>query len=123
MHAPQHVETFAELGPENVDLVAEAWQRRARDAGGNCFPFLNEGAAAGASQPHSHSQLAWLPAPLATAGRLPDVVPSSSVTVSSPVAPSPGGARTRLWSRRVPAATGAVSRAICSGPPCGWSRS
>src|SRR5207245_2629725 len=29
--------------------------------GGNCFAFVNEGDAGGASQPHAHSQLAWLP--------------------------------------------------------------
>ena len=61
IHGPAHVASFGDLPDSTVDLVAEAWQRRARDVGGHCFPFLNEGDAAGASQRHSHSQLAWLP--------------------------------------------------------------
>lgn len=63
VHGPEHVHSIGELRDSTVDLVAEAWQRRARDAGGTCFPLLNEGREAGASLPHSHSQLAWLPAP------------------------------------------------------------
>ena len=75
VHATEHVETFAELAPRSIDWVAEAWQRRARDAGGNFFAFVNEGRAAGASQTHSHSQLAWLPEPVATKSGLPELVP------------------------------------------------
>ncbi|HEY7398966.1 MAG TPA: hypothetical protein VH538_11730 [Gaiellaceae bacterium] len=63
IHGPEHVHSVGELRDSTLDLVAEAWQRRARDAGGTCFPLLNEGREAGASLPHSHSQLAWLPAP------------------------------------------------------------
>jgi UDPglucose--hexose-1-phosphate uridylyltransferase len=63
IHGPRHVHSVGELDDATLDLVAEAWQRRARDAGGICFPILNEGHDAGASLPHSHSQLAWLPAP------------------------------------------------------------
>ena len=63
IHGPAHVHSFGELDDATIDLVAEAWQRRARDVGGHCFPLLNEGHEAGASLPHSHSQLAWLPAP------------------------------------------------------------
>ncbi len=63
IHGPAHVHSFAELDDATIDLVAEAWQRRARDVGGHCFPLINEGHEAGASLPHSHSQLAWLPAP------------------------------------------------------------
>ncbi len=61
IHGPAHVESFGDLPDSTVAAVAEAWQRRARDVGGNCFAFVNEGDAAGASQHHSHSQLAWLP--------------------------------------------------------------
>ena len=78
VHGPQHVHSIAELSAATLDLVAEAWQRRARDAGGICFPFINEGQDAGASLPHSHSQLAWLPAapPAAEAEHgLPELVP------------------------------------------------
>ena len=44
----------------------------------SAFPFINEGHDAGASLPHSHSQLAWLPAapPAAVAEHgLPELVP------------------------------------------------
>jgi UDPglucose--hexose-1-phosphate uridylyltransferase len=63
IHGPEHVHSIGELSDTALGLVAEAWQRRARDAGGTCFPLLNEGREAGASLPHSHSQLAWLPGP------------------------------------------------------------
>jgi UDPglucose--hexose-1-phosphate uridylyltransferase len=92
IHGPRHVESFGALGDATLDLVAEAWQRRARDAGGICFPLLNEGVEAGASRPHSHSQLAWLPAPapqvVAERG-LPEVievVERDGVTAGCPVA-------------------------------------
>jgi UDPglucose--hexose-1-phosphate uridylyltransferase len=62
VHGPDHVHSIGELADATLDLVAEAWQRRARDVGGICFPLVNEGREAGASLPHSHSQLAWLPA-------------------------------------------------------------
>jgi len=42
VHGPEHVHSIAELSGETLDLVAEAWQRRAHDAGGVCFPFINE---------------------------------------------------------------------------------
>jgi UDPglucose--hexose-1-phosphate uridylyltransferase len=74
IHGPQDVRSIADIGDATLDLVGEAWQRRARDAGGNCFAFLNEGDAAGASQFHSHSQLAWLPE-RRTVGALPPFVP------------------------------------------------
>lgn len=62
IHGSAHSHSVGELAGSTLDLVAEAWQRRARDVGGICFALINEGHAAGASQPHSHSQLAWLPA-------------------------------------------------------------
>jgi UDPglucose--hexose-1-phosphate uridylyltransferase len=63
VHGPAHRRSLAELDDETLDLVAEAWQRRARDVGGTVFALVNEGHMAGASLPHSHSQLAWLPGP------------------------------------------------------------
>jgi UDPglucose--hexose-1-phosphate uridylyltransferase len=63
IHGPAHVHSIGELSDPSLDLVAEAWQRRARETQGTCFALLNEGRAAGASLPHSHSQLEWLPAP------------------------------------------------------------
>lgn len=92
IHGPDHVRSVGELSDGTLDLVAEAWQRRARDVGGRCIPILNEGYEAGASLPHSHSQLAWLPAPppAAVAERgLPEVVrllERDGVTAGCPVA-------------------------------------
>jgi UDPglucose--hexose-1-phosphate uridylyltransferase len=92
IHGPQHVHSVGELADATLDLVAEAWQRRARDTGGRCFAILNEGHEAGASLPHSHSQLAWLPAPapLAVAEHgLPEVhevLTRDGVTAGCPVA-------------------------------------
>jgi UDPglucose--hexose-1-phosphate uridylyltransferase len=92
IHGPEHVHSVGELSDSALDLVAEAWQRRAHDAGGICFPILNEGREAGSSLPHSHSQLAWLPAPSpanAAEHGLPEVVPvlaRDGVTAGCPVA-------------------------------------
>jgi UDPglucose--hexose-1-phosphate uridylyltransferase len=62
IHAPRHVRTFAELGDSEIDLVADAWSARLDDAGpAYVHALINEGRAAGASLPHSHSQLVWLP--------------------------------------------------------------
>jgi UDPglucose--hexose-1-phosphate uridylyltransferase len=63
VHGHEHRHSLGDLDDGTLALVAEAWQRRARDAGGSVFPIVNEGHAAGASLPHSHSQLAWLPGP------------------------------------------------------------
>lgn len=64
VHGPAHVRSLADLDDEELDLVAEAWRRR-REAvpTGYLHALVNEGREAGASLPHSHSQLAWLPAP------------------------------------------------------------
>lgn len=92
VHGPEHVHSVGELRDATVDHIAEAWQRRARDAGGICFPLLNEGREAGASLPHSHSQLAWLPAPapaVAAERDLPEIVAvheSEGVVAGCPVA-------------------------------------
>jgi UDPglucose--hexose-1-phosphate uridylyltransferase len=59
----RHLRSIAELGDAQLELVAEAWRRRAHDAPGHVFALLNEGREAGASLPHTHSQLAWLPQP------------------------------------------------------------
>jgi UDPglucose--hexose-1-phosphate uridylyltransferase len=64
VHTPEHVRSVAELPAEQLELVAEAWRRRALTARGEGFPYVhalvNEGRAAGSSLPHTHSQLAWL---------------------------------------------------------------
>ena len=64
VHTPRHVHSLAELTVDELAAVASAWHQRigaARDAGfAHAYLFLNEGHKAGASLPHSHSQLAWL---------------------------------------------------------------
>jgi UDPglucose--hexose-1-phosphate uridylyltransferase len=64
VHSPRHVRTFAELSDDEVAAVAEAWQARREAARAEGFGYvhalINEGAAAGSSLPHSHSQLIWL---------------------------------------------------------------
>lgn len=69
IHTPEHVRSFAELGDEQVGAVAEAWDRRA--AG---FALINEGRLAGASLPHSHSQLVWTELPPEDLGQLPPLL-------------------------------------------------
>lgn len=92
VHGPAHLRSVGELSGATIDRVAEAWQRRALAVGGTCFPLLNEGREAGASLPHSHSQLAWLPAPppAAVAERgVPatvDVLQADGVVAGCPVA-------------------------------------
>ena len=61
VHSRRHVRSIAELDDAELELVAEAWRRRAEAEPGHVFPLLNEGREAGASLPHSHSQLVWLP--------------------------------------------------------------
>jgi UDPglucose--hexose-1-phosphate uridylyltransferase len=92
VHSRRHIRSLAELSSEETQLVAEAWQRRARDEPGNVFALLNEGRDAGASLPHSHSQLAWLrePAPRQAKPRGEVVLESDQLTVSCP------------WASRVP---------------------
>jgi UDPglucose--hexose-1-phosphate uridylyltransferase len=64
VHSPRHVRSFAELRDDEVAAVAEAWQARREaalaDGFGYVHALINEGAAAGSSLPHSHSQLVWL---------------------------------------------------------------
>jgi UDPglucose--hexose-1-phosphate uridylyltransferase len=78
VHGPAHRHSLAEVDDATLDLVAEAWQRRAHDTGGTVFAFVNEGQDAGASLPHTHSQLAWLPGPppaLPAEHGLPEIEP------------------------------------------------
>ena len=89
----RHVRSLADLSPDETHLVAEAWQRRARDEPGNVFALINEGREAGASLPHTHSQLAWLPEPMPRRARPPRgelSMESGELTVSCP------------WASRVP---------------------
>jgi UDPglucose--hexose-1-phosphate uridylyltransferase len=64
VHTPRHARSLAELDDAEVELVASTLhaRREAAHAEGFSYPIvaLNEGRAAGASLPHSHSQLFWL---------------------------------------------------------------
>jgi UDPglucose--hexose-1-phosphate uridylyltransferase len=64
VHSPRHLRTFADLAADDTATIAEAWRLRARAAREEGFGYVhalvNEGRAAGASLPHSHSQLVWL---------------------------------------------------------------
>jgi UDPglucose--hexose-1-phosphate uridylyltransferase len=92
VHSRRHARSLAELSFDETQLVAEAWQRRARDEPGNVFALINEGREAGASLPHTHSQLVWLPepAPRRAKPRSELLMESDQLTVSCP------------WASRVP---------------------
>ena len=64
VHTPRHVRSIAELTDDELAPIAAAWHQRreAARAAGFAHPYLlvNEGREAGASLPHSHSQLVWL---------------------------------------------------------------
>jgi UDPglucose--hexose-1-phosphate uridylyltransferase len=67
VHAPEHVRSFAELDDVQLETIAEAWRLRGQQARSEGFAYvqaiINEGRPAGASLPHSHSQLVWLREP------------------------------------------------------------
>jgi UDPglucose--hexose-1-phosphate uridylyltransferase len=67
VHTPEHVRTIAELSSEQLAVVGDAWRARAEAARAEGFAYIhalvNEGKAAGASLPHTHSQLVWLREP------------------------------------------------------------
>jgi UDPglucose--hexose-1-phosphate uridylyltransferase len=64
VHTPRHAVSIADLADAELSLVARAWRARAETARAEGFPYVhavvNEGQAAGASLPHTHSQLVWL---------------------------------------------------------------
>ena len=75
IHTPRHTRSLAELSDDEVAFVAKAWTARTRSTEGYVHPLINEGRAAGASLPHSHSQLVWLPEPPpAVRGEHPDAL-------------------------------------------------
>jgi UDPglucose--hexose-1-phosphate uridylyltransferase len=67
IHSPEHKRSFAELTDEEIDLVEQAWLRRATAGLEEGFtyilPLINEGRVAGSSLPHTHSQIAFLREP------------------------------------------------------------
>jgi UDPglucose--hexose-1-phosphate uridylyltransferase len=69
IHSPEHLRSFAELDDDQVALVAQAWEERDPP-----FALINEGRLAGASLPHSHSQLVWTGLPSESLDRLPELL-------------------------------------------------
>jgi UDPglucose--hexose-1-phosphate uridylyltransferase len=71
VHVPRHARSLAELADGELALVAQAWQLRATSVSvpgrSPAVPYVqalvNEGADAGSSLPHTHSQLVWLDEP------------------------------------------------------------
>ena len=63
IHTPRHCHFISELTDEEVTMVAEAWQARAVSRHGYLHAFVNERSEAGASIPHTHSQLVWFDEP------------------------------------------------------------
>lgn len=67
VHTPRHVRSLAGLAPADLHAVSRAWTARASAAAAAGFDYVhafgNEGRAAGASLPHTHSQLLCLTSP------------------------------------------------------------
>ncbi len=67
VHSPRHVRSLADLAEDEIAPIGVAWEQRIAAARAEGFPYvqilLNEGREAGASLPHSHSQLVWLREP------------------------------------------------------------
>jgi UDPglucose--hexose-1-phosphate uridylyltransferase len=74
IHSPDHVGSFAELDDEQVELVAQAWEERMGGEEARVLALVNEGRLAGASLPHSHSQLVWTDLPSESLERLPELL-------------------------------------------------
>jgi UDPglucose--hexose-1-phosphate uridylyltransferase len=123
VHSRRHIRSIAEAEDGELELVAEAWRRRAADEPGYVFALLNEGRDAGASLPHSHSQLAWLPSPppMRKRPRGETVLESNGLVVScpwasrvpyetviAPVEPEPHG----LASLKLPGALGLLAHVV-----------
>jgi UDPglucose--hexose-1-phosphate uridylyltransferase len=63
IHTPRHCHFVAELTDGEIAVLAEAWQARAAAREGYLHAFVNELPEAGASLPHTHSQLVWFEQP------------------------------------------------------------
>lgn len=66
VNSPRHVVRLADLEPREAELAVEVWAERLAVIGADLrglwpFLFLNEGAAAGASLQHTHTQVVGLP--------------------------------------------------------------
>lgn len=110
IHVPRHARSLAELDSTEVALVAEAWQRRAAERrAAYLHALVNEGAEAGSSLPHTHSQLVWLdePPPAILAERAACASPASCPLCTAPqeelvVAERDGVVLAAAWAGRLP---------------------
>jgi len=84
IHTPRHCHFLAELTDEEIAVVAGAWQARAPVRNGYLHAFVNERSEAGATLPHTHSQLVWFDEP-------PPEVSRELRHDSCPVCDPPGG--------------------------------
>ena len=79
IHSPRHVRTLADLDDDQLSLIGTIWKShfvQAEAKGLYVHAMINEGRFAGASLPHSHSQLVWLrePPPAVVGERSDDCV-------------------------------------------------
>lgn len=97
IHTPAHARSIAELEGDQLDLVAEAWRRRREaEPSGYLHALVNEGADAGASLAHSHSQLVWMREPP------PAVAAERALPSGEPVFEEDGVLVVAPWASRVP---------------------
>jgi UDPglucose--hexose-1-phosphate uridylyltransferase len=106
VHTPRHCHLLAELTDDEIGLVADAWQARASAREGYLHAFVNERAEAGASIPHTHSQLVWFAGPPPdvarehTAGACPLCSPRGGDRLA--IAERDGVALRAAWAGRMP---------------------
>jgi UDPglucose--hexose-1-phosphate uridylyltransferase len=103
IHTPRHCHFLAELMADEIAAVAAAWQARAAARGGYLHAFVNERSEAGASLPHTHSQLVWFAGP-------PPEVERELRSGPCPVCDPPGGDALTIAER-----DGVVLRAAWAG--------
>jgi UDPglucose--hexose-1-phosphate uridylyltransferase len=103
IHTPRHCHFVSELTDAEIATVTEAWQARAASRAGYLHAFVNERSEAGASLPHTHSQLVWFDE------RPPEVTRERDAGTCDVCTP-PGGAQLEIAER-----DGVVVRAAWAG--------
>jgi len=103
IHTPRHCHFLSELTDGEIAVIAEAWQLRAASREGYLHAFVNERSEAGASLPHSHSQLVWFDAP-------PPEVTRELETAACPICEPPDGEALAIAER-----SGVILRAAWAG--------
>jgi UDPglucose--hexose-1-phosphate uridylyltransferase len=103
IHTSRHCHFISELTDHEIAVVAEAWQLRAASRDGYLHAFVNERSEAGASLPHTHSQLVWFDEP-------PPEVTRELEREACPICNAPDGNRLAIEER-----DGVVLRAAWAG--------